>query len=745
MMMKIGKYLGAAAFAVLLHPACSESPEDAAPMPGAGPVLSVRFEAEGALPVRTAEADDAAIGRVTGFRFVQGTLHEILEGESPSEGLHTFYPTALEGELHFVANAPEGLFDALRPGGSTLAEFLALGAPVGAMVSDRVLMTGRMELPAESGRAATVRMTRSVARVDLVSEERGVEVRSVSIRPIADRGYLFAQEHPAVPADAGETEFRREYGEGEFMNSRRTLLYLCEQPSGGMTAEVVVAFGGGLHRMTAAFPADLVRNRIYVLRVHGAGADASVSVSGGTWEEGASVGTTPAPGGLIDPAASSLPEGVTLNAAQDSVRVDSRGGEFRLAVRAEAGTEVEIEGLVRGVTASVEPAARSFEPVATVAVSAGRRLPGESRAYLYLNIVRDSVRLGRIALLFEPNPVQLSGGIVLDGEGNCDFDRYVDGELGRLTLPEGKVARVEFDADEDPWLKLDGEGRSLRILAGWKPNDPKADGRVQEGRIVISQADGSDVERYAVRRRNWGLPVVEIGGVWWCKYNLRGNVKEFADQIPIGADPADADALADYLASCDEGELLRLLGDQYQAGNPEGLPLRHDGASFYYEGMQSAAQNFGSIDPAAMAPDGYRIPGYDDYAFFAGSRNYNLGGVGTRSYRNMAGDELTVRILEREATLLGQRYGTMALYEFRSGGACWVLCGLGHQWNTTAGNISPMMLLLATAGDGTNSWVLEGYAQADRPGQNWLKFVGQNSTKTRMIRCVKTPVEYMYD
>lgn len=309
MMMKIGKYLGAAAFAVLLHPACSESPEDAAPMPGAGPVLSVRFEAEGALPVRAAEADDAAIGRVTGFRFVQGTLHEILEGESPSEGLHTFYPTALEGELRFVANAPEGLFDALRPGGSTLAEFLALGAPVGAMVSDRLLMTGRMELPAESGRAATVRMTRSVARVDLVSEERGVEVRSVSIRPIADRGYLFAQEHPAVPADAGETEFRREYGEGEFMNSRRTLLYLCEQPSGGMTAEVVVAFGGGLHRMAAAFPADLVRNRIYVLRVHGAGADASVSVSGGTWEEGASVGTTPAPGGLIDPAASSLPEG----------------------------------------------------------------------------------------------------------------------------------------------------------------------------------------------------------------------------------------------------------------------------------------------------------------------------------------------------------------------------------------------------------------------------------------------------
>lgn len=83
-----------------------------------------------------------------------------------------------------------------RPGGSTLAEFLALGAPVGAMVSDRVLMTGRMELPAESGRAATVRMDAQRARVDLVSEERGVEVRQCVDPAIADRGYLFAQEYP---------------------------------------------------------------------------------------------------------------------------------------------------------------------------------------------------------------------------------------------------------------------------------------------------------------------------------------------------------------------------------------------------------------------------------------------------------------------------------------------------------------------------------------------------------------------
>ncbi len=40
---------------------------------------------------------------------------------------------------------------------------------------------------------------------------------------------------------------------------------------------------------------------------------------------------------------------------------------------------------------------------------------------------------------------------------------------------------------------------------------------------------------------------------------------------------------------------------------------------------------------------------------------------------------------------------------------------------------------------------MEGYAQAVKPGQNWLKHVANNTTKTRTLRCVKTPVEYEYE
>ena len=105
---------------------------------------------------------------------------------------------------------------------------------------------------------------------------------------------------------------------------------------------------------------------------------------------------------------------------------------------------------------------------------------------------------------------------------------------------------------------------------------------------------------------------------------------------------------------------------------------------------------------------------------------------------------ITVTIAERQAEFLGQDYGTVSFYEFESDGNRWVLFGLGHQWSTAAGDVARKNILLATYGSSGRSWGLEGYASSDRPGQNWLKFVAHNNTKTRTIRCVKTPVEYIY-
>ena len=130
--------------------------------------------------------------------------------------------------------------------------------------------------------------------------------------------------------------------------------------------------------------------------------------------------------------------------------------------------------------------------------------------------------------------------------------------MGIIRLPANKVLRVEFDTDESAWMQATEtesitrtglSGKSYRIVGGWKPNDPRADGRPQEGRIVISNEDGTHKETYTVRRINWGLPVVKIGETWWCKYNLRGNVKSFEDQITIPNDPAPHHDLLSYLTT----------------------------------------------------------------------------------------------------------------------------------------------------------------------------------------------------
>lgn len=724
--------------------------DEALPTPApAASTLTLRLAAanpDGGLA--TIVDSESAIHTVTAFRFEDGVLQEVIPGiAAGGEGLYAFSTAAPHGELRLVANG-DGVeaLAGLEPGAVSTADFERLEAAAAEMTLRGVTMTGRLTLDAASAAAGAraVTLRRSVARIDLRSREAGVEVHSVVIRRVADRGYLWEPSTPATPATAARGEFRRDYGDAPLAGGAETLLYLCEQQGEGLDVEVTARFGGGWHRLRSSLPATILRNTVYTIEVRGHGSTAAIEVSSGSWETGPGVESAPVVEGLIDLEASELPDDVRVSAAGDTLYIPHTASRLQVVLRGTAGSAVTVDGSLPEVEVTPLSLTRGLEPVGAVEVNSRLRMPGTKTGYIGLTLWREGVSSGRVVLCFAANPVQVEGELAFDREGLCDFGRYIEGEVARISLPEGMQLRLEFADGESRWMDLVEADGAWRLLAGWKPNDPKADGREQEGFLVVTDAAGAHPERYTVRRRNWGLPVVEIGGRWWCLYNLRGNVKRFEDQVPIAGSPT-AETLADHLASCDDDELLALLGDQYQACSPEGLPLRHDGTAFYYEGMVSTTQNFGTLDPAEMAPYGYRIPDYDDYAFFTRNENYNIGGVGERTYTNAAGESITVRIREREATFLGHAYGTIALYEFRSGDAVWVLAGLGHQWNTTAGNISPMMLLLATWGNASKTWVMEGYAEADRPGQNWIKFMAQNTTKTRLIRCVKTPVEYIYD
>lgn len=732
------------AWCALLFTGCAQEDRLTLPTTSDGHITT-RIVVDG-LEGGNASGTDAQIVTLQGYRFEEEVLKEVITSfRQGADGVYTFHPNRKAGEICLLANAGEveGLQGVL-PELTTKAEFLKISAGVSDLVSEEgyMAMSGWMQLDGVSPAVVETTLRRSVARIDLSSFDKGVEVHRVTVSGIYWQGYLNERGKAETPADTPTDVFRKEYA--GFSNRSECLFYLPEQANDNLQAEILVSSDGAQHLLRTSLPDVIRRNTVYTLSVYGRGGSLSVGIAEGDWEAGEQVESGRVPRALVDMEASGLAEGVRVNPACDSVFIPYVQTDSRLVLLGEEGTEVVVEGQVDKVT--VQPVSgRGLQPIASVSISTGIRMPGTETEYIYLEVYRQKIHQGRVVLVFEPSPILLEGQIKLDKEGVCDFDSYVEGELGRLTLPSGKIAGLEFDAGTSRWMTLVPDSGVYRIVGGWKPNDPLADGRVQEGRLVISDEDGRNKETYTIRRRNWGLPVVNVNGTWWCKYNLRGNVKSFSDQVQIGADPAADEDLAAYLNGCDEVELLELLGDQYQAGYPDGYPLKHNGEAFYHEGMRSSGQNFGLMNPEEMAPEGYRIPDYDDYAFFAQSSNFNVGGQGTRTYQNADGQELTITITEREVSFGGHLYGIIAFYDFQYEDAHWVLCGLGHQWNTVPGNIARMSLLLATYGNESGTWMMEGYAHTEKPNQNWLKYVPHNNQKTRIIRCVKKPVEYIYD
>lgn len=677
------------------------------------------------------------------YHFENGILSESFNSlQIDEKGVCRLDIKQKNGILYFLANDANVTSRAnLTNNVTTLEEFLQLTATADEMTSKSLLMSGHTELDGENN-SLSVSLKRAVARIDLESAFQDAEVNSITIRDIALTGLVNEGGNKSVLTNIEKTDLTKDFGEHPFKNGKESLYYLPEQTSNGHEVEIMMTANGGWHRLRTTLPA-LKRNTVYTLRVYGNGANLNVEVLTDNWESGDSSASGLTLKGLVDKENSQLSEGVTINERGDTVFVPCWESNFQLTLAAETGAEVSIFGGAEGVTVIPATRSRELSPVAQINVASRQKMPGSKHEYVYLDVHKDQVQTGRVVLVFTPNPIELSGLIQFDENGECDFNRYVDGELARLILPEGKTVTLRFGEEEAQWMKLTDEGsNTYRLLGGWKPNDPKADGREQAGELIITDEDGSHPETYTIRRLNWGLPVVNVNGTWWCKYNLRGNVKNFNDQILINSDPAKDSSLADYLTSCSDNEFLHILGDQYQAGNPDGLKLTHNGASFYYEGYKSQTDNFGTLAPTVMAPDGYQIPDFDDYRFFTGSTNFNLGYFNPGAFNNGLGQRLNFKVVERNATFQGLQYGPITFYDFEYEGNHWTLCGLGHQWD--AANISKMMILLATYGNGGSTWLMEGYSHSDGRG-NWFKYAGNNASKTRTIRCVKTPVEYIYE
>ena len=734
--MKILRYIYLPVFLIAL---CACTADDFRDSTTVAEPLSVRFS----MPNQQNSGGlSSEIDNISAFRFEDNILKEVISNISINEeGVADINMASTRGNLYFLANAARIIEDNnFQVDNTSEEDFLSIKSDMEGMNHRGITMTGKADLTGNDDNNLTVAIRHSVARIDLESYSVDANVHSVRIKNVASQGYVFEQERKVEDIFDKEDVFK-DFGDTPFSNKKETIDYLPEQYGKRFQVEVLITVNGAWKRLRAELP-EILRNKVYTLKIYGSGADFAISVDTGDWEYGTGSETEDVYKGIVDIDNSILSDAVYINKNRDSVFVESWDNSFTLAILSEEGADCRIDGNVDKVDMEFISSRSLVTNSRKLNVRSKLKMPGVAEQYAYINVYKNDVLRDRVVLVFKANPVKLEGHLNFDENAMCDFARYIDGEVAVITLPEGKNISLSFADDSPEWMKLEEGGNNrFRLLAGWKPNDPDADGRIQTAQITISDGSNQHIETYTVKRQNWGLPVVNINGTWWCKYNLRGNVKNFTDQILVSNEPAGGN-LADYMSSCSDAEFLNVIGDQYQAGNQEGLSIVHNGEGFVYENYNTKSDNFGTLSPTFMAPDGYEIPDYDDFRFFNWGNNSNLGYHNPGAFNNGLGQRLNFKVVERNASFLGNEYGPITFYDFEYEGEHLLLCGLGHQWNETS--IAKMSILFATFGNKSNTWSIEGYSQSDGSG-NWFKYSANNQNKTRTIRCVKTPVEYIYE
>ena len=596
-------------------------------------------------------------------------------------------------------------------------------------------------------------MKRGVARFDVTYAFPGTEVRSLTLKGMAGKSYLIEKVPFSVPSDVENVDLKVE-GEAITGEDQTGVIYAYEQINPEATVEIEMS-DGKVH--SAKLPEQILRNKVYTLQIGRDGSLHSITVDEWTKEEDEILAPDRESFITVNEKLSVLNDRATILPDARGVSVSYLSGTFDLALN--CGEELEYVDGGNGVieVTPVNPEASSLAERNVFRITKKLVAPNCPLEDMKLQFRRKGLSEvydeDCLTVVLEKNDDTLEGMLDFNNENyECDFGRYIDGTLGTYTVGEGKTMALEV-SESNPWIRLvrsDENRNSYIIQAGWKPNDPEADGREQSAKLIITDRNGNKQE-YTIKRRNFGLPVVYVAGNWWCKYNLKGTANDFNDQILASADPVKEGSLLDYLKDCSLEELKAVMGDQYQGGSLEGLPLTLSDGKFEYSGFKSSVSVNINTQGKEMAPPGYEIPSQNDFRRLVNSNDAKLG-YDPAVYNNNLSDDDSFRLNynhgNRSVSIDNVVYGKVGFYDFCEVASASdnskhvVLFGWGHQWEAGTGKISTDDFIFAVNNGTSTVWMMEGWFE-DMRG-NWFKTSTQNNVKTRTIRCKKSAVEYIY-
>lgn len=783
--MKLCPFLAAGA-AVLAAISCTAADPD---RPGSGETGVWTLQPEvPAFSAPSAAGNGEELTCLDAYVFRDGVLAEVHPGLERSGNGYALTLSALSGRMYVLANA-RGAVDPESLPADGVAEQAWRDQVVSAENGVSVYLTGVLDLddPAlvpASVHTLPVVLTRGVARFDLaVQSDTPLAVNSLVFRGLHREAYLFPQDPARTPEGSPVTELAVDFPEPEGQG-KTGVAYVYEQAGGGLSVSVNYTLGGKTFEQEAALPEVLKRNTAYAVVVKQNVFTAEVTVEVLPWDREEDNGMVPDFGPIrVRAEESVLSEGAVLSEDGRTLVLPHTDADCLLTIDCpeelewvavpEAGITVEaVSGAdgVAGVRADGISGVRGtgMADVRADRVNrfrirkewwrigvAGRTVPLQFRRKALANVYPDDC----ITVVLTANPTVLSGMLDYTGGYAYDFGRYVDNELGVMQLPEGKRVTVEFAEGEDPWIRLDpAEDGTISIQAGWKPNDPTADGRRQTATLVICNvADGSQREEYTVTRRNWGLPVTRLNGIWWCKYNAMGNSREFGDQILSSADPAvlAGKTLYEYLQTCTPQEYFDLWKWEYQGDSGIGLEVKDFDGVAKLDGFRGdISVHMNTLDPRQLAPDGYEVPSFEDFGrifettgdyvwiMWDGSHISPWNGGTNIQRRNKRRNDVTVGSIALEDLFFMAMYrgGNPADFPEEAGYEPLVWYGAGAQWNDSGVKHGHYNNILFTVySPERKGWYFNGSMSAFHLAKN-----GAGTKDTRILRFKKSEVRYIY-
>lgn len=693
--------------------------------------------------------------------FEDGILTEIYTPITKENEQFVFQTEKKKGHFYIVGNVADQVnLQELKAQGITEDKWLKTTlTQKNEEAHDAEFFSGMLDLGKNNGNTLLMDMERGVARFDLaISASSSIKVEKITLQHISPCTYLFSQNPAATPDDtvleAKTIEFPK-----ALETSTQGITYLYEQTGTDLTAILTLQKNGQPITIETSLPAIVKRNAVYVLNLSTNPVTGTIKVDVIEWENGGDHTLSSEAGSLkVNTQTSSLPGNVSVTEERNRIILPYTATELTLAV----DCDDELEFIPDNIPLTVETLG-GIRPETT-----GKNLFRIQKERWRLGVPGEEIKLrfhrkglnqtypdDFLTLVLTENPTHMEGLLNYNEGYEYDFGRYVDNVLTTLTLPETKTLTVEYENGEDPWIRLDAQEEtpnSFRVLGGWKPNDPTADGRMQKAKLVICNHDGSEKEEYTVIRRNWGLPVTYFNGVWWCKYNAMGNSKDFNDQILSSSDPAvkAGKSLFDYLRDCTAEEFFNLWKWQYQGKTTQGMQVIDDGGTAKLEGYGTSSAHINKLAPTAMAPEGYELPSLEEFdrvlkitneylwLMWDGGHNTAWNGGTNIQRRQRRRNDVTVGTVALNDLIYIAMYsnGTPSQNEPL------VWYGPATQWDNNGikhGHYNNMLWATYSPNDG-QGWYFSGAMNAYYAARN-----GAGPNDTRLLRFKKSDVEYIYE